>query len=83
MGLSPRPTTLSTVVNGSVAGPLASGVRASDPPQQTSVLIPSIGNAQSVLSPSLLSRDVRYGRIHVDSRHLGVPRAFPGLEGPT
>ena len=69
MGRSPRPTTLTSSVIGLVAGPF---VRASDPSQL---------NSQSVLSLSYLSRDVRNGRIHVDSRHLGVPRAFRGLEG--
>ena len=80
MGRSPRPTTLPTPAVELVAGPSASGVRASDPPQQTQVL-PSNLNAQGVLSPSFLSRGVGYGRIRVDSRHLGVPRAFRGLEG--
>src|SRR5688572_33379561 len=72
VGRSPRPTTLPTSAAALVAGPSASGVRASDPSQL---------NTESVLSPSLLSLDVGYERIHVDSRHLGVPRAFRGLEG--
>ena len=82
MGRSPRPTALRTFSVELVAGSSVTGVRASDLPQQTSIL-PSKLNAQCVLSPSFLSQGVGYGRIHVDSRHLGVPRAFPGLEGPT
>ena len=80
MGRSPRPTTLPTFANELVAGSIATGVRASDPPQQATIL-PSRVTAEGVLSASLLSRRVGYGRIHVDSRHLGVPRAFRGLEG--
>ena len=72
MGRSPRPTTLPTSAVELVAGSSVAGVRASDPPNL---------NAESVLSLSHLSRSVGYGRIHVDSRHLGVPRAFRGLEG--
>ena len=85
MGRSPRPTTLPTPVAELVAGSSATGVQASDPSQQTQVL-PSIligpsVNTQGVPHLSQLSRWVGYGRIHVDSRHLGVPRAFRGLEG--
>ena len=85
MGRSPRPTTLPTSAAELVAGSSVVGVRASDPLQQTQVLPSDVNaqnlNTQSVLSPSLLSRAVGYGRIRVDSRHLGVPRAFRGLEG--
>ena len=80
MGRSPRPTTLPTFAIGLVAQPLATGVRASDLTPKLSVL-PCGPTAERVLSPSLLSRVVGYGRIRVDSRHLGVPRAFRGLEG--
>ena len=85
MGRSPRPTTLPTSAVELVAGSSVAGVRASDPPQQTQVLPSSSNtqnlNTQGVLSPSLLSQAVGYERIRVDSRHLGVPRAFRGLEG--
>ena len=80
MGRSPRPTTLRTTAAELVAGPSASGVRASDPPQHSSIL-PSKLNAQCVRSLSHLSRDVVYGRILLDSRHLGGLRAFRELEG--
>ena len=80
MGRSPRPTTLPTFAIELVAGPSVSGVLASDPQQQQQV-VPGNLNAHSVLSPSLLSRGVGYGRIPVDFRHLGVPRAFRGAEG--
>ena len=73
MGRPPRPTTLPTSATGLVAGPSATGVRASEPRTRL--------NAQSVRCPSHLSLAVGYGRIRVDSRHLGVPRAFRGLEG--
>src|SRR5439155_6056383 len=80
VGRSPRPTTLPRFATGLVAGPFASGVRASDPPHQMQNL-PSNLNAQGVRCLSHLSLGVGYGRIRVDSRHLGVPRAFRGLEG--
>src|SRR5688572_24261660 len=72
VGRSPRPTTLPTFAIELVAGSSATG--------ETSK-VPSNLNAERVLSPSLLSRAVGYGIIRVDSRHLGVPRAFRGLEG--
>ena len=82
MGRSPRPTTLPTFAIELVAGSSATGVRASDPQQQHQTSnVPSDLNAERVLSPSFLSPGVGYGIIRVDSRHLGVPRAFRGLEG--
>ena len=75
MGRSPRPTTLPTPVAELVAGSSATGVQASDPSQQMQL------STHGVLSLSQLSHSVGYGRIRVDSRHLGVPRAFRGLEG--
>ena len=81
MGRSPRPTTFPTFAFELVAGSFATGVRASDPPQQQTSNVPSSLNAECVLSPSFLSPGVGYGIIRVDSRHLGVPRAFRGLEG--
>ena len=80
MGRSPRPTTLPTRANEAVAGPLAFRVGAVDPSPQTTRESTNL-TAQSVSCLSHLSRDVRNGRIRVDSRHLGVPRAFRGLEG--
>src|SRR5206468_7953901 len=75
VGRSPRPTTLPTCANEPVAGPLAFRVGAVDPSPQTTRESTNL-TAERGSCLSYLSRDVRNGRIRVDSRHLGVPRAF-------